>query len=162
MNYLFSLYKDQTILQMTCRAIAIFLISLVLIRISGRRSFGIRTPLDNIVVILLGALLSRAIVGASPFWPVVSASFAIVIMHRLIARLIIRNKSFAKLAEGEKICLYANNEFLSKNMDEALVSKEDIMQGVRERALTDDMNKINLVYMERNGEISSVKNDPIK
>jgi uncharacterized membrane protein YcaP (DUF421 family) len=158
-DFLFGAGKDLTLIQMTCRAVAIFLISLVLIRISGRRSFGIRTALDNIIVILLGALLSRAIVGASPFWSVVAASFAIVILHRLFAWLIVRSKSFSRIVEGDKIPLYANNEFISKNMNEALVCQEDVMQGVRKSALTDDMTKIKTVYMERNGEISSLKND---
>jgi hypothetical protein len=45
------------------------------------RSFGGRTALDNIIVILLGALLSRAIVGASGFFPLIASSFVIVIIH---------------------------------------------------------------------------------
>ena len=42
-------------------------------------------------------------------------------------------------------------------MGKALVCEEDMMQGVRKSALTEDMEKIRAVYMERNGEISSIK-----
>jgi len=34
------------------------------------------------------------------------------------------------------------------------------MQGVRKSALTDDMDKIDRIYIERNGEISAIKKSP--
>lgn len=54
---LFGQGKNLNSLQMTCRGIVVFFFALILIRISGRRSFGIRTPLDNIIIILLGTIL---------------------------------------------------------------------------------------------------------
>jgi uncharacterized membrane protein YcaP (DUF421 family) len=149
--------KNIDLLQMVCRAIGVFLIALVLIRISGRRSFGVRTPLDNIILILLGATLSRTIVGASPFVPVVTACFAIVILHRFFGWIVSRNKWFAKIMEGNKILLFENGKFIHENERRALVCREDIMQGIRKSALTDDMDKIDKVYIERNGEISAIK-----
>jgi uncharacterized membrane protein YcaP (DUF421 family) len=154
---LFGSGKDLNCLQMTDRGVTIFLISLLLIRISGRRSFGIRTPLDNIIVILLGALLSRAVVGASPFVPIIACSFAIVLLHRVFGWLIAHNKAFGRLLEGDRITLFENNAFRKSNMSRALVCEEDIKQGVRKSALTEDMSKIETVYMERNGEISTIK-----
>jgi hypothetical protein len=37
-------------------------------------------------------------------------------------------------------------------MDKALVPDEDIMQVIRKSALTEDLQKIDRVFMERNGE----------
>jgi uncharacterized membrane protein YcaP (DUF421 family) len=144
-------------LQMSSRGIVMFLIALVLIRISGRRSFGVRTPLDNIIVISLGAIMSRAVVGASPYIPVMVCCFVIVLLHRVTGRLIAGSKAFARLIEGEKILLFEDGVFLKENMKKALVCQEDLMQGVRKSALTEDMSKIEKVYMERNGEISAIK-----
>jgi uncharacterized membrane protein YcaP (DUF421 family) len=149
--------KDLTILQMSFRTIIVFIVCLILIRISGRRSFGVRTPLDNIIVILLGALLSRAIVGASGFLPVVVSSFVLVIIHRCCAWLIIHNSTAAKIFEGKKILLFEDGHFLKTNMDKALVRKEDVMQGIRRSALTEESQKIERVFMECNGDISATK-----
>ena len=156
---IFGTGKDLDILQMCVRAIVIFLIALVLIRISGRRSFGLRTPFDNIIAVLLGSILSRPIVGASPFIPTIVACFVIVLIHRWFGWLTVRYKKFAQLIEGNKILVFSKGGFIKKNLRKALASEEDIMEGVRKSALTDDMKKIERVYMERNGEVSALKKD---
>jgi uncharacterized membrane protein YcaP (DUF421 family) len=149
--------KELNALQMGSRGFVVFIIALILIRISGRRSFGVRSPLDNIITISLGAILSRAIVGASDFVPVIVTSLVIVILHRIFGMLIAHSKTFGKLVEGNKMILFENAHFNEDNMKKALVCQEDIMQGVRKSALTEDMEKIKTVYIERNGDISSIK-----
>lgn len=149
--------KDLNALQMSDRGIAMFFIALLLIRISGRRSFSMRTPLDNIIAISLGAIMSRSVVGASDFVPVVACCFVIVLLHRLFGWLIARSMAFGRFIEGDKMVLFENGKFKEDAMKKALVCREDIMQGVRKSALTEDMSKIEKVYMERNGEISSIK-----
>lgn len=149
--------KNLNALQMSSRGIVMFFIALVLIRISGRRSFGVRSPLDNIIAISLGAIMSRAVVGASDFVPVIICCFVIVLMHRLFGWLIANSKPFGRFIEGQKILLFDKGHFLEENRKKALVCQEDIMQGVRKSALTDDMEKIDKVYMERNGDISAIR-----
>src|ERR1700754_300828 len=100
--------KDLGVLQMSCRGIVVFIIALALIRLSGRRSFGIRTPLDNIITISLGAILSRAIVGASAFLPIIVCCFVIVTLHRGFSWLVVNNKAFGRFIEGDKIVLFKN------------------------------------------------------
>lgn len=154
---LFGTGKDLTALQMCDRGILIFIIVLVLIRISGRRSFGMHNPLDSIITILPGAILSRAVTGSSPFLPVVAACSVIVLIHRLLSWLIVHSPRLCNFIEGKEILLFNDGKFLEDNMRKALLSKKDIMEGIRIDALTDDLNKIEKVYMERNGKISIIK-----
>ena len=84
-NELFGQGSNLNTLQMTLRAIIIFFIALTLIRYTGMRLFGIKSAFDICVTIILGAVLARAIVGASPFIPTVVASAALVILHKIIA-----------------------------------------------------------------------------
>ena len=162
MNLLIEIFgegKDLSTLQMSCRGIVVFAIAFVLIRVSGRRSFGLRTPLDNIIVITLGATLSRAIVGASSFVPVIITCFVIVLLHRCFGWLISRSKRFAKFVEGNKILLFKDGHFIDKDLKRALLCEEDVMQGVRRSALTEDMDKIDRCYIERSGEVSAIKKE---
>lgn len=143
--------------QMGSRAVVVFFIALLLIRVSGRRSFGIKDPLDNIIGISLGAILSRAVVGASAFLPVIVTCFVIVGLHRIFSWLSIRSVAFSKIMGGEKILLFEDGIFIKENLKKALTCEEDVMQGVRRSALTEDLSQIKRVYMERNGEISAIK-----
>jgi len=151
--------KELNTLQMVSRGIVVFIIALLLLRISGRRSFGLRTPLDNIISITLGAVLSRAIAGVSPFVPVVITCLVVVSLHRILGWLIIRYKWLEQIMEGRKFLLFTDGKFIKETMDKALVQREDVMQGVRKTALTENMDKIKAVYMERNGEISAIKRE---
>jgi uncharacterized membrane protein YcaP (DUF421 family) len=149
--------KDLNALQMSVRAVVAFFLAWLLLRISGRRSFGLGTPLDNVIAILLGAILSRGIVGASPFLPVVMACFAIVLLHRLMTWVTAKNERLGQFMEGKKILLFENGKFIPGNMKKALVSIEHVIEGLRKSEKTEQLANIEKIYMERNGEISFVK-----
>lgn len=154
---LFGTQNNLTGAQMFLRAIIVFFLALLLIRISGRRSFGLRAPFDNIIAILLGAILSRIVVGAGPFLPTLIACLIITILHRAVARLSVTNSFFEALTKGQKILLYENNQFIIKNLKRALVSQEDVLEGVRLLIYDEDLKKIDKIYMERTGQISIIK-----
>lgn len=159
LNNIFGSGEDMSALQMVCRATAVFFIALALIRISGRRSFGIRTAFDNIIMILLGAILARAITGISPFVPTISACLVIVVLHRLLGAIMVVNEPISKFVDGEKIVLYTNGQFVTNKMIRALVGKEDILHSVRKTLNTNSMDNIDTIYMERDGEISIITKD---
>jgi uncharacterized membrane protein YcaP (DUF421 family) len=146
--------------QMAMRAIIVFIISLLLIRISGRRSFGIRMPFDNVVTILLGALLSRSITGASPFLATVTAATTIVLLHRLCGWISLHNQKFGYLVKGETKILYKDGKLNRKSMRHGMLTKEDLFEGLHVNAGIDSLEKAKTVYLERNGQISVIrKND---
>ena len=105
----------------------------------------------------MGTILGRAVAGISPFIPVLVSSLALVVLHRLIAAVFARSPSLSGALEGEKILLFEHKTFLQKNLSRAMLSKEDIMQGIRLAALTEDTDEIEKIYIGRNGEISVVK-----
>ncbi|MBK0379096.1 DUF421 domain-containing protein [Mucilaginibacter segetis] len=155
--------KDLTILQMSARAIVIYFISLILIRISGRRTFGKKTSFDITIAIILGAVLSRVIVGVSPFWPTVMCSFALVLLHRGLAIFIIYNKTASKWVKGDKRLIYYDGQINERNLRKCLMTKEDLISDIRLSANTDNLGDVKEVFMEHTGKLSVVlkgkKND---
>jgi uncharacterized membrane protein YcaP (DUF421 family) len=154
---LFGEGKDLSALQMGMRAAATFFAALIFIRISGRRSFGQRSPFDYVVGILLGATLSRAIVGASPAAPTLIASLVIVLMHRAMAWACVRSKALESLVGGVERQLYRDGNFDKHQMLAALVSRTDVLETVRKELGTEALDKVQSAILERNGEISIIR-----
>jgi uncharacterized membrane protein YcaP (DUF421 family) len=144
-------------LQTATRATIVFLFSLFLIRIAGRRSFGLHAPLDNIVVILLGAIIARAVVGASPFFSTLFAGFVIALLHRAVAFIAVYSRDLGRMVKGNKIVLYKDGKFIKQNMMYTTVSLEDIQEEIRLQTNQNVLEGIEEVSIERNGKISIIK-----
>jgi Protein of unknown function (DUF421) len=154
---LFGEGRDLSALQMAMRAAATFFAALVFIRISGRRSFGQRSPFDYVVAILLGATLSRVIVGASPAVPTLIASLMIVLMHRVLAWACVRSRTLESLVGGAERQLYRDGTFDDQQMSAALVTRTDVLEAVRQKLGTDATDCVQRAILERNGEISIIR-----
>jgi uncharacterized membrane protein YcaP (DUF421 family) len=143
--------------QMAARAVAIFLVALVVIRISGRRSLAQHGPFDVCVTVLLGAVLSRAVVGASPFWGVVAAAAVFALLHRTIALASIRWNWVEDLVNGHVIVLMRNGCIDEHALHDALVTHEDLERAMREQIGGTDLKQVRRALLEKNGHITILK-----
>jgi uncharacterized membrane protein YcaP (DUF421 family) len=149
--------KDLTAMNMGCRAVVLYFVVLLLIRISGMRTFGQQSGFDTIIVITMGALLSRPIVGASAFVPTVFAGLILALLHRLTGWLTLRYDSLRQIFKGEEKSLYKDGKINAENMRRYLISDGDLMASVRLHANLDSLDEVKEARMERTGAISIVK-----
>jgi uncharacterized membrane protein YcaP (DUF421 family) len=154
---LFGQGQNLTSLQMSLRAIVIFFIALILIRYTGMRVFGIKSAFDTCIMIMLGAVLSRAVVGASPFIPTIVASAALVVVHKLIARISVGNQFISHLVKGKPLSLYKDGILNDKNLTRCALSYGDVIEEVRITMSQNNLDNIDEIFMERTGKISVIK-----
>ena len=157
-NELFGNGQNLTALQMAVRAFIMFFIALALIRIGGMRIFGKKTAFDNILVIMLGAVLARGVVGASPFFSTVAAASVMVVVHKILALLAMKYIWIGKIVKGIHRSLYKDGKMNLKNMRIATISKDDLMEGVRLQIHSNSLDNVKEVYIEKNGQVSVVEN----
>jgi uncharacterized membrane protein YcaP (DUF421 family) len=160
-EFIFGQGTDLTPFQMGMRAVVVFSICLLLIRLSGRRSFGMKTALDNVIAILLGAILSRAVVGASPFFSTIAASVVLVLMHRFLAWVAVYNDTLGKAIKGEARILFEQDKFIEHNMKRSLVSEKDVLESVRLNGNTNAIESIKEIFLERDGQLSIIKKENV-
>jgi uncharacterized membrane protein YcaP (DUF421 family) len=148
--------SDLTIAQMSFRGVVVFFLTLSMLRVSGRRSFGQHSPFDACITVLLGSILARAVVGASPFVATILTGVAIVLVHRCIAMACIRMPSIERVISGSPRTLVRDGAIDANAALRGLVSEADIAQALREQASVDDIAKARRITLERNGIISVV------
>lgn len=141
---------------MAARAVVLFFATMVLLRLSGKRTFGANTPFDMVVKIMLGAVLSRAVVAASPFWPTMLASLVLVVLHRLLSWASFHSDAIGWLVKGEAEVLVENGQRRPDSLRQENISEKDLLEGLHNAGLTDPA-QAELVQLERSGRISVVK-----
>ncbi len=156
-NNLFGTGTELSPSQMALRGVLVFVFTLLLLRISGRRSLGQHSPFDACITVLLGSVLARGVVGASPFWSTIASGAALVLLHRAIAMVSSRVPSFDVLVNGRPRTLLADGAVDETAMQKALVSFADLSQALREHSVPADLTLARQIVLERNGVISVLK-----
>lgn len=150
---LFGSGSDLNPLQMVLRAATVFVLALAMIRASGRRSFGQHRPFDACTTVLLGAVLSRAVVGASPFWATMAAGAALVLLHRAVAMASLRWGWFETLVSGDKRELVDRAGRNRSEMRKGLITERDLDEAIRKKT-GDERSLVKRAVLERDGTIT--------
>ena len=157
MNGWWGINENISPLEIAARSAVMFVIALLLMRMAGMRPFGKGEPFDNIITFLIGGILSRGVVGATPFFSTVFSMAVILIIHNILAGLSVYSKRFGAKVKGEKIVLFREGAFIKKNMNSTNITEHDILEDLRLELQSDSLDAIKEVYMERSGKISFVK-----
>lgn len=151
--------EDLSMLQMSFRALIIYFTTLVLMRISGIRILGRKSALDNVILILLGAVLARAVEGASPIPSTIAAAAVIVFMNKILTAWALRNKTVGYLCKGSEVILFEDGKMLHDNLRKADVSEKDLMESLRLETNDQSFDNVIKATLETNGRISFVLKD---
>src|SRR5579885_2372257 len=112
LNDWWGINENITPLEIMARSAVMFIIALALIRMAGMRPFGKGESFDQVITFLIGAILSRGIVGATPFFSTVASVLVIIFIHKLFSKLSIYNRFIGKLTKGNNYLLYKDGSFI--------------------------------------------------
>ncbi len=142
------------------RAAIVFVITIVIIRLSDRRAYSLLSPFENVIVFLHGALLGRIILDPStPFLPAIAAAALISVLHRIVAMLSIRSNFFGYLIKDTAVDLYKDGVQLKRNMKRMNISEDDLLEEARKNVNLDSLEKVKAARLERAGNISFILKD---
>ena len=139
------------------RVTFVYLVILVLLRLTTRRILRSATPLDLVVIFLFGGLAmpsvldnDTSITGALLGMATVSG------LHFSLSRLRQRWPVVGKLTEGTSVVVYAGGNFDENQMLRSRLTRQDIEAQMRDSGIR-DISHIERIVVEHNGGISIVK-----
>jgi uncharacterized membrane protein YcaP (DUF421 family) len=149
--------KELTFLQISLRGVIVFVATLVMVRVSSKRSLAEKTAFDAILLVIVASVLARAINGSASFLPTLGAGLVLVLLHRLLALAAYYSHGFGILIKGKAAVLVENGKLQRKNMRINHISEHDLEEDLRLDAATEDFSKIKVARVERSGDISFIK-----
>jgi uncharacterized membrane protein YcaP (DUF421 family) len=151
--------NDLTILQLCLRAFIIFVLGLAMVRVGDRRSLSEKTGFDTLFLVLMGAVLARAINGSAAFLTTIGCAIFLMLVHRIFAFIACRSHGFGKLIKGNDVVLVSDGQIDWKAMKRHLVSKHDLEEDLRLSAQTEKISEIRAARLERSGDISFIEKE---
>lgn len=142
--------------QLIWRALIIFFVALVLMRVGHKRSLARKTAFDTAFIVIIGAILARAINGSSPFFGTIGISCLLVAVHRALAFVASRSHAFEGLIKGRSTDLVEKGERIREEMRRHDITDSDLEEDMHLCGQT-SCQEIALARLERSGDISFAK-----
>ncbi len=153
--------EDLSVIQMGFRAFIMFMVALFLVRLGGIRILGRKSGVDFVIIIMLGSVLARGIVGASPFLSTVSAGFVMIIINKILSQVSVRLPYLGSLVKGRPAVLYKNGKIRWDQMDRLGVSRTDLLTSLRLETNSMHLDEVDVAFMEPNGRRSFILKDKL-
>ena len=145
-----------SVFQILVRCVLIYVIGIALVRIGKKRFLGKIAAFDTVLAIIIGSLLSRAITDTDYFLKILAACLLLILLHRVFSLIAAYSDKFGDLIKGHDRVILRDGELLWDAMRKSNLSEQDVIQSLRLNANTDDVSKIEIARLERNGDISVI------
>ena len=148
--------RDIAIGQMVFRAVVVYVVTVLIVRLGKKRFMGRTTAFDVILGIMLGSIVSRAITGNAPFFPALAASAVLIAMHWLFSLVAYHWHGFGVAVKGQPRTLVRDGRPDRDQMRRAHVTEHDLHEDLRGEGL-EGTDKVKEARLERSGKVSVVK-----
>jgi uncharacterized membrane protein YcaP (DUF421 family) len=138
------------------RAVVVYLVVMVLVRVSGKRAVGQFTPFDLVLLILIGNAVQNGMNGGdNSLTAAAILSGCLIGLNYLVAWLSARYPPVRKFVEGEPVELARDGHVFRDVLKRELVSRADFDKAMRESGCG-ELDHIHKAILETNGHITII------
>lgn len=141
------------------RAVVVYALVMVLVRLSGKRAVGQFTPFDLVLLILIGNAVQNGLNGGDN--SVTGAALlatCLIGLNYAIAFVVARSPRVRAVVEGQPVVLARDGKVFRDVLRRELVSNADFHEAMREAGCS-ETERVKLAMLETNGRISILLND---
>jgi uncharacterized membrane protein YcaP (DUF421 family) len=145
--------------ELALRAVIVYFVVMVLLRLSGKRAVGQFTPFDMVLLILIGNAVQNGMNGGdNSLGGALVLCVVLIGINFAVARIASRNRKVQELIEGVPVLLARDGKVFDDVLRRENVSREDFEEALRQ-AEGGECAEIQYALLETNGKISFVMND---
>ena len=93
--------RHLNVLQTRLRATLVFIVTILMVRLAWNQFMGRATAFDVILGIMIGSIVSRAVIGDGPFPPALTTAAMLLGMHWLFSGIAMHWHRFGSLIKDE-------------------------------------------------------------
>ncbi|WP_292462285.1 YetF domain-containing protein [Methanolobus sp.] len=145
------------LLEVAFRTVVIFIVSLIFMRLLGRRAVEQLTPFDLLIIIALGSAM-----GDPMFYPEVSLLWGTIVMMTAVALfqiqdfLMKKSSRYEDITQGTPVKVIENGIIDRDRFDRTTTTKDELLLMLRKQGIR-HMGELEKVYLERDGGLSIYK-----
>ncbi len=139
------------------RATIVYFLLLILMRVSGRRTFAQLTVFDFILLLIIGEATQQALLeNDTSITNCILVIVTLVTIDIALAALKRLSPGMASLIDGMPIILVNKGKLLPDRLKRTRVDREDILTAAREQHGLKSMAEIDYAVLEAGGKISII------
>lgn len=142
------------------RGLAVYVVLLIVARLSGRRTLAQATPFDFVLLLIIAETTQQALLGDD--FSIVNAFILIVTLFAADVSLSFLKGRSARLAlwlDGAPTVLISNGKLDEEALRRARVSVSDVLEAARSQQGLASLEKIDAAVLEPSGGISIIPKD---
>lgn len=143
------------------RGAVVYIVLLVLVRISGKRTIGQFTPFDLLVVMLLSEGVSSSLSGGdNSLIGGLLVAATLIGLNMLIALASSRSSKVSEIVDGSAVLLGRDGKFFDKVVKQCRLAESDLEEALRESDCS--LEEMQCAFLEADGDITIMKNPNVK
>ncbi|WP_241154379.1 DUF421 domain-containing protein [Staphylospora marina] len=139
---------------MMLRAIFLYFLLMLVLRLMGKREIGKLSIFDLIVSFMIADLSAMAIERTNePLVYSVAAILMLAGLQILLSYVSLKSTRIRRLFDGEPLFLIRDGKIMNNNMAQARYTMDDLLQQLREKNIA-DVADVEFAILENNGKLS--------
>ena len=146
-------------MDLVLRAIALYIFVLILMRMVGRRELSSLTPVDLVLLVVLGDALQQGLTQDD--YSVTGAIIVITtiaLLQVLTSYITYLSRRADRVIDGNPIVLIEDGELLERNLRRQRLRPHDVAEQMRLQGIG-NFTDVRWAILESNGNFSFIKND---
>ncbi len=134
-----------------------YIILVLLLRISGKRTLTKLNAFDLVVTVALGSTLASTIMSKSTALAEGATAFLVLVLLQLVITFSsVRSKAFSNLVKAEPRLLFCDGQFQDKALLDERVTRAEVRSAARGSGAA-SMNRVHAIVLETDGSLSVMK-----